>query len=262
METACEGKGSIVVKASGVIIDGLEISSVSVPSKNGACIRIDPESVDVTIKDVYCHDSEDGILGGAPRGNVIVEDSVFERNGANGGQAHGIYINGGNTFVLRRSQIISTKEFGHTLKSGAKRTVIEDSVLAALDGQNSRAIDAYGGGVLQVRRSVVEQGKNSDNDEAIGIALEPKRINHRPHSTLLENNWIIFDDLGKCCRVLFMVRQLGPITVRGNKIVGMTEIAGPGVRVTAENNRHYRSRQEGGLPGGDVSLSSLPRPGS
>ena len=260
--TACEGKGSIVVKASGVIIEGLEISGISVPSKNGACIRIDPEAEVVTIRDIYCHDSEEGILGGAPQGDVVVEDSIFERNGADGGQAHGIYINGGNEFVLRRSQIISTKELGHTLKSGAKRTVIEDSVLAGLDGVNSRAIDAYGGGVLEVRRSVIQQGINTDNYEAIGIALEVNRLNPQPHSTLLEDNWIIFDDLGECCRLLFKANQFGSITVRRNKIVGMTQFSGPNINPVLEDNRIYKDRHEAGLPSYSASIASLPNPGS
>ena len=81
-------------------------------------------------------------------------------------------------------------------------------MLAALEGQNSRAIDAYAGGVLEVRRSVV-QGKNSDNHEAIGIALEPQRMNPEPHTTLIEDNWIIFDDLGRCCRWLFRQSSFG-----------------------------------------------------
>jgi hypothetical protein len=250
-----------VVKASGVIVEGLEIFGISVPSKNGACIRIDPEAEDVTIRDIYCHDSEEGILGGAPHGNLVVEDSRFERNGSTGGQAHGIYINGGDAFVLRRSKIISTKERGHTLKSGAKRTVIEDSVLAALDGQNSRAIDAYGGGILEVRRSVIEQGPNSDNDEAIGIAVEPNRVNPKPHSTLLENNWIIFDDLAKCCRFLFRATPLGPITVRANSIVGMTTLSKEVLPASIEGNRVYRDREDAHLPPYNPMLSSLPKPG-
>jgi hypothetical protein len=258
----CEGKGPLVLRASEIVIEGFEISNVSVPDKNGACIRIDPEAGDITIRDVYCHDSEDGILGGPKRGSVTVEDSRFERNGADRGQAHGIYITQSDNFILRHSQVISTKGEGHTVKSGAKRTMIEDSVLAALDGQNSRAIDAYAGGVLEVRRSIIEQGKNSDNHDAIGIALEPSRINPEPHSTLVEDNWIIFDDVDSCCRWLFRAKQYGPITVRRNKIVGMTALAESTLNALVENNRLYRDRGEAGLPKYDASLSALPKPAS
>ena len=61
--TACDGKGALVLRASGIVIQGLEISSITVPDKNGACIRIDPQAGDVTIRDLYCHDSENGVLG-------------------------------------------------------------------------------------------------------------------------------------------------------------------------------------------------------
>ena len=70
-----------------------------------------------------------------------VRNSVFERNGK-GGKAHGLYINSGDALVLRNTAVIASKGQGHSLKSGARRTVVEDSVIAALDGRNSRAIDA------------------------------------------------------------------------------------------------------------------------
>jgi hypothetical protein len=257
----CNGKGPLVLKAPDIVIQGFEISNVTVPSKNGACIRIDPEAGDVIIRDIYCHDSEDGILGGPKRGNVTIEDSRFERNGSDQGQAHSIYVYDGDNLVIRRTQIFNTKGEGHTVKSGAKRTVIEDSILAALDSQNSRAIDFFAGGVLEVRRSVIEQGKNSDNSDAFGIALESSRINPEPHSTLIENNWIIFDDLERGNRLL-RVKQFGPITVRGNNIVGMTSIADSYIEAVVENNRLYRDRNEAGLPKYDGSPSSLPKPGS
>jgi hypothetical protein len=255
----CNGKGPLVLRASDVVVQGFEISNVSVPDKNGACIRINPQAGNITIRDLYCHDSEDGILGGPKHGDVTIEASRFEHNGSDAGLGHGIYIDEGDNFILRRSEIISTKGEGHTLKSGAKRTVIEDSVLAALDSQNSRAIDAYAGGVLEVRRSVIEQGQNSDNNEAIGVALEPRRINPEPHSTLIENNWIVFDDLRRCCRWLLTAKQFGPITVRGNKIVAMTDLAQPSVNALVENNQLYRDRNEAGLPKYDGSMSSLPK---
>ena len=257
----CWGKGALVLRATDIVIQGFEISSIAVPDKNGACIEIDAEAGNITIRDLYCHDSEDGILGGPREGSVTIEDFRFERNGSNRGLGHGIYINSADNFILRHSQIISTTGKGHTLKSGARRTVIEDSILAALGGQNSRAIDAYAGGVLVVRRSVIEQGKNSDNNEAIGIALEPKRINPKPHSTLVEDSWIIFDNTQRCCRMLLRAEQLGPITIRRNKIIASTAIADSNLTALDVDNRLYHDRAEAGLINYDGNLSSLPNPG-
>ncbi len=163
--------------------------------------------------------------------------------------------------ILRNSQILSTKGQGHSLKSGAKRTIIEDSVIAALDGVNSRAVDAFGGGEVVIRRSVIQQGKNSDNNEALGIALETRRINPEPHSTTLEGNWFIFDDLSRCCRLLIRAKQFGPFTVRGNRIIAMTDIADPFLDLEETGNQFYSDRKSAKLPEYDGTLSSLPKPG-
>ncbi len=259
--SVCWGKASLVIAASDVLIEGFEISNVTVGDRNGACVRIDPEAGDVVIRDLYCHDSENGIMGGPRKGTILIENSIFERNGANRGQAHGLYISQGDTFILRNSQILSTKGQGHSLKSGAKRTIIEDSVIAALDGVNSRAVDAFGGGEVVIRRSVIQQGKNSDNNEALGIALETRRINPEPHSTTLEDNWFIFDDLSRCCRLLFRAKQFGPITVRGNRIVAMTDITSSSLDLEEAENKFYSDRKSAKLPEYDGTLSSLPKPG-
>jgi len=257
----CWGKASLVVTASDVLIEGFEISNVTVGDRNGACIRIDSGAGDVIVRDLYCHDSENGILGGPLKGTVIVENSTFERNGADQGQAHGLYISQGDAFILRNSKILSTKGRGHSLKSGAKRTIIEDSMIAALDGANSRAVDAFGGGEVVIRRSVIQQGKNSDNHEALGISLEARRINPEPHLTIVENNWFIFDDLSRCCRLLFRAKQFGPFTVRGNKIVAMTDFAGSSLDLQETENQLYSDRQSAKLPNYDGTVLSLPRPG-
>ena len=47
----CEGKGALVLRAPNILIEGFEISDVTVPDKNGACIRIDPQAGDITVRD-------------------------------------------------------------------------------------------------------------------------------------------------------------------------------------------------------------------
>ena len=259
---ACAGKAALIIQARNVVIEGFEISNIRVRDRNGACFRIEAGAADLTIRDVYCHDSENGILGGPNFGTTTILDSVFERNGAGRGQAHGIYITKGDGLVLRNTRIISGKGQGHTLKSGARRTLVEDSVLAALDGQNSRAIDFFGGGELIVRRSVIQQGRNSDNHEFFGIALEKGRRNPTPHKTVLEDNWIIYDDPARCCRWLFVARTLGPFIVKGNRFVGLTGVHEPSIAARVrKDNRFYTNRRAAGLPRYDGTLGSLPKPG-
>lgn len=258
--TACAGKAAFVIEARDVVIEGFEISNIRVADRNGACFRIGKTGVNVILKDIYCHDSETGVLGGGAFGTTTILNSVFERNGANKGQAHGIYVFSGEGLIVRNSRIVSSKQLGHTLKSGAFRTVIEDSVLAALNGQNSRAMDIYGGGELIVRRSVIQQGKHSDNHEFIGFALEENRQNPGPHKIVLEDNWIIYDDLQRCCRWLFKAKVLGPFAVRGNRIVGLTGVHEPSIAdQVKKDNRFFADRGEADLPAYDGTLASLPK---
>ena len=78
--------------------------------------------------------------------------------------------------VIRRSEILSSKGQGHEVKSGGYVTLIEDSVIASMDGVDSRLIDVTQGGRLTIRRSVLEEGRASANSDMIGYALEGFRF--------------------------------------------------------------------------------------
>lgn len=254
----CNGKGPLVTAAANIVIEGFEISNVSVPSANGACVRLDPATRDLVIRNIYCHGAQIGLLG-ASGGRLLVEDSVFEASASTGAYAHGMYISGGDEAVLRRCKILSTTSAGHSLKSGAQKLTVEDSVLAALNSRNSRALDAYGGGEIVLRRNVIQQGPNSDNAEVIGLALDTKRLLPHGHSFLMEDNWVIYDASGWGTKILFRGKKLGPIIVKNNVLVGLT---GMGMDGTEEaGNQWCDARQELGLPRYDGTLNSLPTPG-
>lgn len=167
--TAAEGKAALVVKGDDTVIEGLECSGIAVPSRNGACIRL--EGHNLTLKKVYFHDSEEGVLTAPETGTITVEDSKFERLGV-GGLAHALYIGEGDRLIIRRSQILSSRGEGHEVKSRAAVTLIEDSVIASLDGLDSRLVDVPNGGELTIRRTLLEKGPMSSNDELIGFGLE------------------------------------------------------------------------------------------
>lgn len=254
----CIGKAPLVIAGPNISIEGFEISDIQVGDGNGACIRLDPGSRDISIKNLYCHDSQDGILGGLA-GRLTIEDSKLEANGFGDGSAHGIYLTHGNEALIRRSKILSTKNAGHSLKSGVQKLIVEDSTIAALNGHNSRALDAYAGGDITLRRNVIQQGPNSDNSEVIGLALEPSRLLPNGHSVLLEDNWILYDDDKRGGKILFRGKKLGPIVVRNNLMVGLNGIGMDGVKDTG--NRWAETRKQVGLPPYDGTLECLPIPG-
>ncbi|MGH6916895.1 MAG: right-handed parallel beta-helix repeat-containing protein, partial [Geminicoccaceae bacterium] len=157
---AVEGKAALVVRADGVVIDGIECSGVRVRDNNGACVRI--EGDDLTVRNVHFHDNQEGILSGPGGGLLLVENSLIERNGF-GGQAHGVYVGPEvERFIFRNNRVLATTGAGHGLKSRAQQTIIESNLIAGLDGRDSRAIDIPNGGEVVIRGNVLQKGPNSE----------------------------------------------------------------------------------------------------
>lgn len=253
----CMGKAALVTAAPDIVIEGFEISGISVGDGNGACLRLDSGTRDLTVRGVYCHDSQDGILGTSD-GRLLIEDSVFIGNGFGDGQAHGLYISGGGEALVRRCRILASQNAGHLLKSGARKLTVEDSILAALNGRNSRVLDAYAGGEIVLRRNVIEQGPQSDNSDMIGLALESSRLLPDGHSFRMEDNWVIFDNPGR--GVLIRGRKLGPVAVLNNTFVGFDRLGLDGIEDVG--NRWFATRKAAGLPAFDGTPASLPTKGA
>ncbi len=226
-DKAAEKKAALVIKGNDTTIAGLECSGIQVPDRNGACIRL--EGTNLTLRDVYFHDSESGILGG--RGRIVIEDSRFERLGANTGRAHGIYVSG-DEMIVRNSWVLSGKQQGHHIKSRAARTVVEGSLLASLDGVSSRLLDVTNGGEVIIRGNILEIGPKSANHQMIGLGYEG--LKHKVNTALIEGNTIIIDRPGG-------VLYGGPVEaeIRGNTIVGGEPI---------EGNDWFPDRAAAGLP--------------
>jgi hypothetical protein len=250
-----QGKAALVVTGVGVSIDGIECSDIAVSDENGACVRI--EGNDLTVRNVYFHDNQNGILSGPGGGTVLVEHSRFERNGY-GGQAHGLYIGPHvREFIFRSNTVLSTRNEGHGVKSRAQKTVIENNVIAGLDGDDSRAIDLPNGGEAVIRRNLLEKGPQSANNQMIGVALEGPL--HPTNRTLIEENLIIFDppqsQLAKQLSSILDVmpkrgkvvlsKSPGEVVLRKNMIIGAKEL---GVPAPDNANVSYRARKAAALP--------------
>jgi hypothetical protein len=252
---AVEDKAALVIKAAGVVIEGIECSGIAVRDNNGACIRI--EGDDLTVRNVHFHDNQQGILSGPGGGVLLVEGSLLERNGF-GGKAHGVYIGPTiQTFIFRNNRVLATTGAGHGVKSRAQSTIIENNVIAGLDGQDSRAIDLPNGGDVVIRGNILEKGSNSTNAQMIGLALEGDL--HEVNETLIESNLVIFDTLPvglvqSLAQALGLMppkgtvllsESPGRVILRNNTIVGSRDIGSGG---TEQANRMYRSRDQAGLP--------------
>jgi len=227
---AAGGKGALVIRGDDTVIEGLECSDIAVSDGNGACVRL--EGRNLTLKGVYFHDAQEGVLTGTDSGLVLIEDSLLERLGE-GGQAHAIYM-GSGTDSLR------SKGEGHGIKSRAARTVIEDCVVASLDGEDSRLIDLPNGGVNTIRGNVLENGPNSSNADMIAIGLELDQPSSDPalnQSTIVANVMI----LDRHYNVLLHIKNVPRATFMNNVIVGGSH------RAVDEGNYWFLDRRAAGL---------------
>ena len=207
-----EGKAAIITKGSNITITNIECKNISVQDQNGACIR--SEGVKLTVDHVYFHDSEQGILSSRNEYLHII-DSRFEKLGKNG-QAHGIYIDAGE-LLIEKSLFVASVSEGHEIKSRARKTVIKNSIIASLSSNDSRLVDVPNGGELIISDSVLENGPQSTNGDAIGYGLEGMK--HTQNKVTLNKNVIILERDG--VNKLLHIREDTklPVTMESNIIV-------------------------------------------
>ncbi|MBU1308864.1 MAG: hypothetical protein KKE30_04945 [Gammaproteobacteria bacterium] len=227
------GKGFILATGNNLTVHNIECRYISVPSKNGACIRL--EGLGLTLNKVYFHSSEEGILETASKpGNVYITNSRFELLGK-AGQAHAMYLNKANLF-FSNSIVVASKDQGHGIKSRGAVTVIENSILASLSAQDSRLVDISNGGKLSIKGSVLQQGPFSANHQAIGYGLEG--IKHSENAVSISDNVFILERQGS--NLLYKAHDAAPpAQIINNMIVGADS--------SDNDNFHFANRQKAGL---------------
>lgn len=239
------GKAAIVLRGHGSRVVNIECSGISVADANGACIRL--AGRDLSLSNVYFHDSQQGLLTGADPGTVEIRNSRFERLGW-GGRAHGVYVGGGQ-LLISDSQFLAARNEGHEIKSRAAMTRIERSTIASLASDDSRLIDVSNGGVLIIRESVLQQGPGSKHWDALGFALEGR--SHPDNRIELYDNVFILERQGANV-LLNAPGDIGVIAI-GNRVISAQRPA------LGDNTLHFRSRKAAGL-GKFPMLPSAGRP--
>lgn len=163
------GKAIWVVQGRNFTAEGIEFSGAKVPDQNGAGIRCESPGT-VVLRDCYFHDNEEGILGGAD--SMLVENCVFDKNGAGDGRTHNIYVSSGRSFTLRGSTV-KRAIVGHNVKTRAKNNyILYNRILDEATGTGSYAVDVPDGGRTYVIGNVIEQGPLSENTSIVSYGAE------------------------------------------------------------------------------------------
>ena len=165
------GKGIWVVQGNDTVVEGIEFSGATVPDQNGAGIR--QEGTNLTVRNCYFHDNENGILTGAdPNSEIVIESSEFARNGYGDGYTHNMYIGSIRRFTLRYSYSHSAK-VGHLVKSRAQENhILYNRLTGEADGTESYEINLPNAGTSYVIGNLVEQGPTTENSAMLDYGSE------------------------------------------------------------------------------------------
>lgn len=187
---SAEGKGIWVIKGNNTTIQDIEFSGSKVRDKNGAGIR--QEGTNLTLRHCYFHDNENGLLAGNnEQSTILIEHSIFERNGHGDGQSHNIYINRVRHFILRYSFTHQTK-IGHNVKTRAIRSDLLYNRISDEDiGTSSYSIDLSNGGEVYIIGNVIQQSPKTKNSTLVSYGAEglkgSKNALYFIHNTVVNN---------------------------------------------------------------------------
>ena len=195
-----EGKGIINVKCDScsVVIEDFYGDGLKADCLNGICagIKAEGKNFNLTVRRAHLDNTVMGILTDNRGGQLVVEDSLIENTGLNNQSdtlGHGLYAGNIDSLVIRRSTIRNVNSSGHTLKTRAKETILENVYLLGEQGFHSRSIDVPCGGILRMTKSVIQHGVNSENSDVIALGAEPDHCEINPSEILITKSWILID---------------------------------------------------------------------
>jgi hypothetical protein len=217
--TAQPPNGKAYITESGTVtISGFDISGVTVPDANGAGVRY--QGGNLTLDNVFIHDSQEGLLGAADaNGSITITASEFARNGDGSGHTHGIYVGPVARFTLTGSYIHDTVE-GHEVKSRAASNIIQNNRIFDNNSTSSYAIDLPNGGAATITGNVIEQGPNSHNPAILAYGEEGIPAGYSTGATVTGNT--IVNDQGS--GYLLLNPGNHPVSLSDNTVFGLTQI--------------------------------------
>jgi hypothetical protein len=215
-------KATWVVMGANNTVENIELSgAISVSSGNGAAIRV--EGPGLTLRNVYFHHNQDGILTADVGGTLLIEYSEFAFNGDGSGQTHNMYINNVDRFTLQFSYSHDAL-IGHLVKTRALENYIIYNRLTGETGTESYEIDAPNGGPTYVIGNLIEQSAQTDNNIFVSYGIEGIPAS-RASSLYLINNTFVNDY--PSCALLHMPDGAQPATVENNLLPPCDRMAIP-----------------------------------
>jgi len=169
---APNGKAIITEGQPGLTVNlsGFDISGAIVGDNNGAAIRYEGGSLNLSNMDI--HNNQEGLLGAAdPNGRISIDHSEIDHNGEGSGSTHNLYIGAIASFALTNSYVHDAV-VGHEVKTRAASNTITGNRIFDNNGSASYSIDLPNGGNASISGNVIEQGANTQNPFIVAYGEE------------------------------------------------------------------------------------------
>lgn len=229
------GKGIWVFGGTNNTIDNIELSGAKVPDQNGAAIRLDGKNL--TVKNSYLHDNENGILTANSGGNVVVENSEFAHNGYGNGYSHNLYIGhiDSLTFIGNYSHDANA---GHNLKTRATKNIVKynrfSSSVAGTAGSGapSYEVDFPNAGTVEFIGNIVQQPAKYNNPHLMTYGTEGATNGGNLYAI---NNTFINDASYASTHILVGSSVTTPVLIQNNIFAGSGQITNQGIATVKTN---------------------------
>ena len=216
-QTVGNGKGILITNAN-TVIENLEFSGSTVSSQNGAGIR--QQFGDLTVRNSYFHDNENGILAGSDAtASIHIENTSFERNGNGTDLTHHIYANQVNELIVDNSEFSESLDVTH-IQSRAQNTTVTNSTFDDTGGTASYLINLPNAGNGTIIGNTLVNSAAPGNTKLInyGTVQTP-----HPGELLVDDN--IFINNSETSATIYAVRVFDgrEAVVSNNLLVGIDQ---------------------------------------
>jgi hypothetical protein len=227
-----QGKAIWVISGGNTVVENIEFTGATVPDNNGAGIRA--QGTNLTIRNCYFHDNQEGILTDGGNSTILIEFSEFYHNGAGDGFSHNLYIGNITKFIFRYNYSHGAI-VGHLLKSrAAENDIYYNRITDETAGTASYEIDLPNGGLSYVVGNLVEKGPNGQNSALVTYQEEGANSGNPSHELFVVNNTMV-NDFGRGTFVVVDSSVAVPAIIKNNIFQGSGTVTTQSAAITGNN---------------------------
>ena len=227
-----QGKAIWVISGNNTTVENIEFTGASVVDLNGAGIR--QEGSNLTLRNCYFHDNQEGILTDGGNSTILIEFSEFSHNGAGDGFSHNLYIGNITKFIFRYNYSHGAV-IGHLLKSrAAENDIYYNRFSDESAGTASYEVDLPNGGLSFVIGNLIEKGPLAQNSALVSYQEEGANAGNPGHELFVIGNTMV-NDFGRGTFVVVDGSIAVPAVIKDNVFQGTGSVTTQSNAVKANN---------------------------